>query len=74
VFHGHAHHGSAQGTTRSGTPVYNVCLPLLRHESEPRWYRLVELPAPPMDEVDRELAPAPDRAIAAPAPAPAKRP
>jgi Icc-related predicted phosphoesterase len=69
VFHGHAHHGAAQGTTRSGTPVYNVCLPLLRRESEPRWYRLVELPAPPMDETDRELAPAPDRAIAAPAPA-----
>jgi Icc-related predicted phosphoesterase len=29
VFHGHAHHGQAQGKTTSGTPVYNVSLPLL---------------------------------------------
>lgn len=30
VFHGHAHRGSPQGRTRSGLPVYNVALPLLR--------------------------------------------
>jgi hypothetical protein len=29
VFHGHAHHGQLQGKTSSGTPVYNVSLPLL---------------------------------------------
>ena len=29
VFHGHAHHGSAEGKTLDGTPVYNVSLPLL---------------------------------------------
>jgi Icc-related predicted phosphoesterase len=29
VFHGHAHHGKAEGKTSSGTPVYNVSLPLL---------------------------------------------
>jgi len=30
VFHGHAHRGKRQGTTRNGRPVYNVSLPLLR--------------------------------------------
>jgi Icc-related predicted phosphoesterase len=29
VFHGHAHHGTAEGKTLGGTPVYNVSLPLL---------------------------------------------
>ncbi len=30
VFHGHAHHGSLEGRTKSGIPVFNVALPLLR--------------------------------------------
>lgn len=30
VFHGHAHHGTHEGKTPSGVPVYNVALPLLR--------------------------------------------
>ena len=30
VFHGHAHHGSPEGRTRGGIPVYNVSLPVLR--------------------------------------------
>ncbi|MGH7504623.1 MAG: metallophosphoesterase family protein, partial [Longimicrobiales bacterium] len=30
VFHGHAHHGSIEGTTPGGVPVRNVALPLLR--------------------------------------------
>jgi len=30
VFHGHAHHGSPEGRTREGVPVYNVAMPLLR--------------------------------------------
>jgi Icc-related predicted phosphoesterase len=29
VFHGHAHHGRHTGRTRSHTPVYNVCVPVL---------------------------------------------
>jgi Icc-related predicted phosphoesterase len=29
VFHGHAHHGQLEGKTASGSPVYNVSLPLL---------------------------------------------
>jgi Icc-related predicted phosphoesterase len=33
VFHGHAHHGSLEGKTRGGIPVYNVALPLLRSAS-----------------------------------------
>ncbi|OAI45666.1 metallophosphoesterase [Planctomycetaceae bacterium SCGC AG-212-F19] len=30
VFHGHAHHGSLEGRTRAGVPVYNVAQALLR--------------------------------------------
>jgi Icc-related predicted phosphoesterase len=30
VFHGHAHHGSPEGKTYGGIPVYNVALPVLR--------------------------------------------
>ena len=30
VFHGHAHHGQPEGRTSSGSPVYNVSLPLAR--------------------------------------------
>jgi len=30
VFHGHAHHGAPEGTTREGIPVYNVSVTLLR--------------------------------------------
>ena len=35
VFHGHAHRGTAAGQTRSGAPVFNVALPLLRREQGP---------------------------------------
>jgi Icc-related predicted phosphoesterase len=30
AFHGHAHHGRAEGRTSTGIPVFNVSLPLLR--------------------------------------------
>jgi Icc-related predicted phosphoesterase len=30
VFHGHAHHGAAEGRTAAGVPVFNVALPVLR--------------------------------------------
>lgn len=30
VVHGHAHHGSLEGRTSSGIPVYNVAMPLLQ--------------------------------------------
>jgi Icc-related predicted phosphoesterase len=45
VFHGHAHHGSAEGRTAAGAPVYNVSMPLLRRafpEHPP--FRVVEVP------------------------------
>ncbi|HVA64368.1 MAG TPA: metallophosphoesterase [Terriglobales bacterium] len=43
IFHGHAHHGSLQGKTRGGIPVYNVALPLLLAQSPPQAFRLVEI-------------------------------
>lgn len=47
VFHGHAHRGRAEGRTRAGIPVYNVCLPLLRQLDPDRPpVRIVELPDP----------------------------
>jgi len=30
VFHGHAHHGQAEGRTATGAPIYNVSMPLLK--------------------------------------------
>jgi len=32
VFHGHAHHGTFEGRTRDGVPVYNVARPVLRRD------------------------------------------
>jgi hypothetical protein len=49
VFHGHAHHGTAEGKTLNGTPVYNVSLPLL----------LAENPDQPLRILDVSLAGAP---------------
>lgn len=30
VFHGHAHHGSPEGLTKAGIPVFNVAMPLMK--------------------------------------------
>lgn len=47
VFHGHAHHGSPEGRTQQGTPVYNVALPLLRRRFPTRPpFHLLEVPVP----------------------------
>lgn len=43
IFHGHAHHGAIQGSTRGGIPVYNVAQPLLLRQNPPQYYRLVEV-------------------------------
>lgn len=46
VFHGHAHHGSPEGRTPTGTPVYNVAMPLMKRafpESPP--FRVLDLGA-----------------------------
>src|SRR5438105_15698988 len=45
VFHGHAHHGSPEGRTREGVPVYNVALRVLRDKlGEQTSFRILELP------------------------------
>jgi Icc-related predicted phosphoesterase len=43
VFHGHAHHGSLEGKTDRGVPVYNVAMPLLRVGDPERRFRIVEV-------------------------------
>jgi len=46
VFHGHAHNGSLEGRTLTGTPVYNVALPLLNKQFPGRRaVRLIEVPS-----------------------------
>lgn len=42
VFHGHAHHGTYEGQTLRGTPVYNVAQPVLR-ETLGKPYAIVEV-------------------------------
>jgi Icc-related predicted phosphoesterase len=45
VFHGHAHHGSPEGRTRDGIPVYNVALRVLRDSlGAQASYRILEVP------------------------------
>jgi hypothetical protein len=45
VFHGHAHNGALEGRTSTGTPVYNVALPLLRKlEPTGPLFRVIEVP------------------------------
>jgi Icc-related predicted phosphoesterase len=43
VFHGHAHHGAAEGRTRTNVPVYNVSASLMREIFPDRPFRLIEL-------------------------------
>ena len=44
VLHGHAHNGALEGRTSSGTPVYNVAMPLLRKSwPEQPPFRVVEV-------------------------------
>jgi Icc-related predicted phosphoesterase len=43
AFHGHAHHGSPEGRTSTGVPVYNVALPLLRRAHPEQPFRVLEL-------------------------------
>ena len=46
TFHGHAHYGHAEGKTASGSPVYNVSLPLMRRlNGEGRPFRLIHVKA-----------------------------
>src|SRR5512146_3499757 len=43
VVHGHAHHGTPDGKTTAGIPVYNVALALLQAEDPPRAYRIFDI-------------------------------
>jgi len=43
IFHGHAHHGTYQGNTMKGVPVYNCCIQLLRQLMPEQPYALVEI-------------------------------
>jgi Icc-related predicted phosphoesterase len=43
VFHGHAHHGAAEGRTSNGSPVYNVSLPLLQSLQPNQPFRVTSL-------------------------------
>lgn len=44
VFHGHAHHGCAEGRTSQGIPVYNVSVPLFRAQApDGPHFRVIEV-------------------------------
>ena len=43
VLHAHAHHGSPEGATPKGTPVYNVSLPVLRHANAEAAFKIIEI-------------------------------
>jgi len=43
AFHGHAHHGHADGKTIGGVPVHNVALSLLMQQDGGKPYRLFEI-------------------------------
>ncbi len=43
VFHGHAHHGTYEGKTMKGTPVYNCCMQLLERRNAEHPYAVVEV-------------------------------
>jgi Icc-related predicted phosphoesterase len=43
VFHGHAHHGRPEGRTRTGAPVFNVSIGLMREIAPDRPFRILEL-------------------------------
>jgi Icc-related predicted phosphoesterase len=43
VFHGHAHHGSPEGRTKTGIPVFNVAMPLMRKINQAVPFKVYEL-------------------------------
>ncbi|HEX4566651.1 MAG TPA: hypothetical protein VH138_08455, partial [Vicinamibacterales bacterium] len=45
VFHGHAHHGTPEGRTRTNVRVFNVSASLMREHFPDRPFQLVELGA-----------------------------
>jgi hypothetical protein len=55
VFHGHAHHGAAEGRTRTNVPVYNVSASLMREVFPERPFRLCEI-GPTQPSAERRTA------------------
>ena len=54
VFHGHAHHGSLEGKTKSDVPVFNVCFPLLKRSFPDQLpFRFYDVPR---ESADRDAA------------------
>lgn len=43
IFHGHAHHGTYEGKTTKGTPVYNCCFQLVQKMNPEQPYALIEV-------------------------------
>lgn len=43
VFHGHAHHGTYEGKTEQGVPVYNVAYPVLKATFPDKPYAIFEV-------------------------------
>jgi Icc-related predicted phosphoesterase len=43
VVHGHAHHGTLEGTTLAGVPVRNVAITLLQAQTPPTAYRVFDI-------------------------------
>ncbi len=62
VFHGHAHHGSLEGRTARGTPVFNVAMPLLLASFPDRPpFRVFELPVTPIPQAEGSVPANPER-------------
>jgi len=58
VFHGHAHRGQPEGRTKSGTPVYNVSMPLLSRIAADRPpFRVFDVPVAPTVAAAPPIAP-----------------
>lgn len=43
VLHGHAHHGTYEGKTQQGVPVYNVSLSILQNKERNKNYTIIEV-------------------------------
>jgi len=43
IFHGHAHHGSYEGKTTKGIPVFNCCLQIVQERNPDQPFALVEV-------------------------------
>ncbi|HVW00110.1 MAG TPA: metallophosphoesterase [Planctomycetaceae bacterium] len=59
VFHGHAHRGTPEGHTKSGIPVFNVALPLLRRrfpDRPPYHLHVIELRSAAHEAIEPQSA------------------